>query len=231
MALSTASDLLRPLAPYKSTAVVLSLGAAVILANGLLSRRAVRGKKKPSSWDWDREIVVVTGGSGGIGQELVNGFARRGVTVVSLDVRPAPDTAPAGMNKSAVHHYQVDVTSREAIRDVAARIRTDLGADPTVLINNAGLAVGRPLLDGTEQTVRSVFDVNMLSHFWTTFEFVPSMVARDHGHVVSVASVASYVTLASNVEYSCTKAGVQAFHEGLGQDLRHRYGTRSVLTR
>lgn len=238
MDLSSASDFFGPLARYKSTAVVLSIGAACVLANGILSKRAVRGKKKPSSWNWNEEIVVVTGGSGGIGRELVDGFARRGVTVVSLDVKPAPPAVTdivadiaKQKTRGRTYHYQVDVTSREAVRDVGRRIRDEVGGDPTVLINNAGLAVGRPLLDGDEQTVRAVFGVNLLAHFWTAHEFLPAMIARDHGHVISMASVASYVTLASNVEYSCTKAGVQAFHEGLGQDLRHRYGAKSVLTR
>lgn len=241
---STASNLLLPLARHKLTAITLSIGAACVLANGMLSKRAVRGKKKAASWDWDKEIVVVTGGSSGIGKELVDGFSRRGVTVVSLDIKP-PSPVDAAMNNvsnttkdasevdtsSTSHHYHIDVSSCEALHDVGQRIRNDLGGNPTVLINNAGLAVGIPLLHSDEQTVRAVFDVNMLSHFWTVFEFLPAMIERDHGHIVSVGSVASYVTLASNIEYSCTKAGVLAFHEGLGQELKHRYGARSVLTR
>lgn len=226
-ALDILSRLPPPLKPIAGA--VLSLGACYAI-NRLLSRRAVSGKRPRSSWKWDEEIVVVTGGSGGIGSAMVEGFARRGVTVVSLDIKPPSDADAISVSEKKSHFYQVDIRSRAAVQDAASWIRTNIGA-PTVLINNAGLANGVSLLDAGESRIRDIFDVNILSHFWLVQAFLPDMVRRDHGHVVSVASVASYITLAGNVEYSCTKAGVMAFHEGLGQELRHRYGAKSVLTR
>lgn len=61
-------------------------------------------------------------------------------------------------------------------------------------------------------------------------EFLPAMIKMNHGHVVTVASIASYVTIAQNVDYSCTKAAVVAFHEGLRQELDYRYGAPMVRT-
>lgn len=57
------------------------------------------------------------------------------------------------------------------------------------------------------------------------------MIARNHGHVVTVASVASFAVHAANVDYCCTKVGELAFHEGLGSELRARYGAHKVRTR
>jgi all-trans-retinol dehydrogenase (NAD+) len=57
------------------------------------------------------------------------------------------------------------------------------------------------------------------------------MVKQNKGHVVTVASMASFMTIASNVDYSCTKAAVLAFHEGLRQELDYRYNARLVRTR
>ncbi|KAL1967658.1 hypothetical protein VTN77DRAFT_2915 [Rasamsonia byssochlamydoides] len=56
------------------------------------------------------------------------------------------------------------------------------------------------------------------------------MIKRNHGHVVTIASVASFAVLAGNVDYSCTKAAALAFHEGLTQELRHRYHADRVRT-
>jgi len=61
---------------------------------------------------------------------------------------------------------------------VAKQIRADVG-DPTVLINNAGVARGKNLLNATEKDIRFTFDVNTLSHYWTVKEFLPSMIKNN----------------------------------------------------
>jgi all-trans-retinol dehydrogenase (NAD+) len=122
------------------------------------------------------------------------------------------------------------VSSSSDIQKAAAEIRKKLG-EPTVLINNAGIGFGETILGATEAHIQAVINVNLLAHFHTVREFLPSMVKQNKGHVVTVASMASLVTIASNVDYSCTKAAVLAFHEGLRQELDHRYNARLVRTR
>ena len=58
---------------------------------------------------------------------------------------------------------------------------------------------------------RKTFEVNTISHFTMVREFVPSMIKNNHGHVVTVASAASYIVHAQNVDYSCSKASALAF--------------------
>ncbi|KAJ6447228.1 hypothetical protein O9K51_02003 [Purpureocillium lavendulum] len=175
-------------------------------------------------WNWKQEIVLITGGCSGIGEHMVRKFARRGVTVVVLDIA-APRTAlPAN-----AHFYQCDVTSPEAIRSCALRIRQDVG-HPSILINNAGVGTAKTLLEETDEEIQRTFNVNSVSHFWIVREFLPHMIQQNHGHVVTIASMASFVTIASNVDYSCTKAAVLSFHEGLKQELRHRYDARNIET-
>lgn len=128
-----------------------------------------------------------------------------------------------------VYFYEVDITSSEKIREVAEKIREDHG-DPTVLINNAGVGTNKTILDETEAEMRRVFDVNTISHFLLVKEFIPAMIKRNHGHVVTVASMASFMVHAQNVDYTCTKASALAFHEGLGQELKSRYNAQKVRT-
>ena len=66
--------------------------------------------------------------------------------------------------------------------------------EPTVLINNAGVARGKTILDSTERDVRFTFDVNALAHYWLAKEFLPDMIKKNHGMVVTVASLASWAT-------------------------------------
>ena len=99
-----------------------------------------------------------------------------------------------------------------------------------MLINNAGFSRGGGgIFDEPEADIRRTFDVNILAHFWTVREFVPDMVRRGHGHVVTVASMSSFITAGKMVDYACTKAAALAFHEGLTQELKH-WTTSNVRT-
>jgi short-subunit dehydrogenase len=102
--------------------------------------------------------------------------------------------------------------------------------EPTIIINNAGVARGKNILDATEKDVRFTFDVNTLAHYWMAKEFVPSMVARDHGMVVTVASLAAYVTPPTMTDYAASKAAALSFHEGLTAELKTRYNAPKVRT-
>jgi NAD(P)-dependent dehydrogenase (short-subunit alcohol dehydrogenase family) len=175
-------------------------------------------------YDWENEIAVVTGGSDGIGQRIALLLAERGLKVAVLDIQPLKYEAPGNIT-----FYRCDVTSSEAIADTAAAIRASLG-EPTILINNAGVLRNKTLLDGTDADTRLVFEVNTLSHYRLTREFLPHMVKRNHGMVVTVASLAAYLVCSGMVDYSATKAAAVAFHEGLSTELVTRYDAPKVRT-
>src|SRR5947207_16022876 len=93
---------------------------------------------------------------------------------------------------SNVYFYECDITSPKAIAAAASKIRADVG-EPTVLINNAGIARGKSILDSSENDIRSTFDVNALAHYWLLHEFLPYMVKCNYVLVVSVALVFAFV--------------------------------------
>lgn len=128
-----------------------------------------------------------------------------------------------------VHYYKCDLTNTSQLSSVATKIRSEVGT-PTILVNNAGVARGKSILDATEKDIRFVFDVNTLAHYWTVKEFLPDMIKNNHGHIVTVASIAAYVVAAQMTDYAASKAAAVSFHEGLGQELRHRYQATRVRT-
>jgi all-trans-retinol dehydrogenase (NAD+) len=101
---------------------------------------------------------------------------------------------------------------------------------PSILINNAGIGNAWNILDIPYERLQSMFNINVLSHWSTVQEFLPDMLAKKKGHIMSVASLASFVTVAGAVDYSCAKAAVLAFHEGLTLELKHRYNCPEILT-
>ncbi|KAI1432486.1 hypothetical protein GGR50DRAFT_688913 [Xylaria sp. CBS 124048] len=179
-------------------------------------------------WEWSKEIAVVTGGSSGIGKLLAERLASEGVRVAVLDIQGIPKSMEDG-NSSRIRYFQCDVTSTESIAAAADAVRRELG-HPSILINNAGIAHLCPLLEVPEATLRKVFAVNTISHWFTAQQFVPHMIEVNKGHVVTIASLASYIALPLAADYSATKASALAFHEALTTELRHQHGATNILT-
>ncbi|KAI1428195.1 hypothetical protein F5Y12DRAFT_79780 [Xylaria sp. FL1777] len=175
-------------------------------------------------YNWPEEIAVVTGGSGGIGGHVVKLLAERGLKVVVLDIQPM--TFDAGPN---VYYFKCDITSATSLAEVAKEIRAKVG-EPTILVNNAGVARGKTILETTEKDLRFTFDVNVFAHYNTVKEFLPFMIKKNHGMVVTVASLASWLTVPSMVDYAMSKTAANSFHEGLSAELKTRYNAPKVRT-
>ncbi|KAK0110169.1 hypothetical protein ONS95_002820 [Cadophora gregata] len=124
--ISLGSEVLRVRKVQIGLRVLFTLGALSRLNRWLL-RRALNNGVTDKTWDWkEKEIVVVTGGSGGIGACMVSQLQAKGVyKIIILDIMP-----PKSISASS--------TSAAEITNVVKQIRTDHG-DPTVLINNAGI--------------------------------------------------------------------------------------------
>jgi short-subunit dehydrogenase len=105
------------------------------------------------------------------------------------------------------------VTSPSSIAEAAKFVRAELG-EPSILINNAGVGQPHSILDTSNEWVTKIFQINIISHFWTVKEFLPSMIRKNKGHIVGLASMASFVAPPGIVDYAATKAAVMAFHEG-----------------
>ncbi|KXJ87875.1 hypothetical protein Micbo1qcDRAFT_215077 [Microdochium bolleyi] len=219
--LPAAAGLARSPRVQAGVAAVAALGLLPYI-NAWLSRRRANNYITDSAWDWSKEIVVVTGGCSGIGAKIVEQLERRHVKVIVLDLhKPAKE---AGRN---TFFYQCDLSDAAAIASTADQVRQDHG-DPTVLVNNAGMGNNKMILSVPERSLQSIFAVNIIAPFLLVQQFLPAMVARNHGHVVNLASLASFSVQASNVDYACTKAALLAFHEGLKQELNHVYKAPAV---
>ncbi|KAK2791471.1 hypothetical protein FQN53_002580 [Emmonsiellopsis sp. PD_33] len=208
--------------PQKALLALLALLTLRTLSR-LLSRAVVHNFQRPlRRWDNARELVLLSGGCSGIGKQVMYDFVNAGVKVVILDLTEPGFTLPAN-----VTFYKADVTSPTSLQAVANQIRTAHG-DPTVLINNAGVGYEGTILAQPATEIRRTFEVNTLSHFWMVREFLPAMVRANHGHVVTIASMASFVGLGQMADYCGSKASALAFHECLGQELRLYYKAGKV---
>jgi all-trans-retinol dehydrogenase (NAD+) len=128
-----------------------------------------------------------------------------------------------------VKFFRCDITSKDEVEKAGADVRATFGS-PTILCNNAGVADAHTILDSKPEYLRRLFDVNIVSQFYTIQASLPHMIEQQKGHIVSTASLASFVTCAGLVDYAATKAAVLALHEGLGQELKYRYHAAGIKT-
>lgn len=179
-----------------------------------------------SHWNWPNEIAVVTGASSGIGKDMAHKLADLGIQVAVLDIQKPPKDLQSHQN---IAFYQCDVTSTKSIAAAADSIRKELG-HPTILINNAGITLPTPILQLPESFLRKIVGVNLMSLWFTTQEFLPHMIQMNKGHIITIASMASFIALPRGADYSATKAGALAFHESLACELKHFYKSPKILT-
>ncbi|KAL6729237.1 hypothetical protein Aduo_000311 [Ancylostoma duodenale] len=116
------------------------------------------------------------------------------------------------------HAYTVDLSKRDQIYSTAEKVKADVGK-VDIVINNAGVVTGKKIFDCPDELMELTMAVNTHSLFYTTKAFVPAMLESNHGHVVTVASIAGKVGVSGLVDYCASKHGAIGFHESLTAEL------------
>ncbi|KAK1585397.1 short chain dehydrogenase [Colletotrichum navitas] len=200
-------------------ALLAALASFVISTTQYLNKWSANNWTTDDTWDFDKEIIVVTGGSSGIGHSIIKHILARTprATIVVVDLAPLSWEPPKGSN---IHYFKCDLTDTAALKSLCTLIRTLVG-DPTVLVNNAGIARGRTIMEGSYADVELTIKTNLIAPFLLTKEFLPYMVRTNHGHIVNIGSMSSVVPPARIADYSATKAGLTAMHEALQLELKY----------
>ncbi|XP_041361132.1 epidermal retinol dehydrogenase 2-like [Gigantopelta aegis] len=169
----------------------------------------------------DEDIVLITGSGKGIGRKLSIEFAKRGSRVVLWDIDRAANDKTASIIRELggkCYPYVCDVSVRSEVYRVGEIVRRDVG-DVSILVNNAGVVAGKPLVDLPDELIEQTFNVNLLAHFWTVKCFLPSMLHHNHGHIVNMASSVGLIGTNKLTDYCASKFGVVGFTEVLNYEI------------
>jgi NAD(P)-dependent dehydrogenase (short-subunit alcohol dehydrogenase family) len=159
--------------------------------------------------------VLITGAGSGLGQALAHRFAAAGAQVACVDIQAERTEATLAALKGSGHAaFVADVGDDASMQALADAVLAGWGA-PDVLINNAGIASGGDVLEAPISEWRHLWEVNVLSVVRGTKLFLPAMLKRGSGHVVSTASFAGLAGAPGLMTYGVSKAAVVAFSEQL----------------
>jgi len=166
--------------------------------------------------------VLVTGGAQGIGYHIADAFGARGAELVLTDIaEKALEEASKTLSDKGyrVATYHMDVTSKQQIREVHAKIREDLGPIE-VLVNNAGTVFGGPFLEVPLERHELTYKINTIGLVSVTHCFLPDLIETQDAHVVNVASASGFLGLPYGSSYASSKWAAIGFSESLRLELR-----------
>ncbi|XP_067048232.1 epidermal retinol dehydrogenase 2-like isoform X2 [Acropora muricata] len=167
------------------------------------------------------EIVFLTGAGSGLGRLMALKFAKLGATIACVDINQSANEGVVREIKSLgfnAHGFKCDCSSRQEIYRVAELVKKQVG-DVTMLINNAGIVSGKKFLETEDWMIQKTMEVNTMAHFWTTKAFLPSMMVKNYGHVVTIASSAGFFGVPGLCDYCASKFGAAGFDESLNMEL------------
>ena len=173
---------------------------------------------------WLDKVVMVTGGSSGIGRGLAIELGARGAKVGLLARRAevlhgiVREIESSGTKALAL---PADVRDADSVRAAADRLRAELGAID-LLIANAGIGVTNDAAELRPGEVANVININLIGAANSVAAVVPEMLTRGSGHLVAISSLAAYRGLPKSAAYCASKAALSIFFESLRLDLQPR---------
>lgn len=156
-------------------------------------------------------VVVITGGSSGIGKATAALFAQKGHTVYEL--------SRTGKSENGVTHITADITKLEEVQAAFAEVFAREGR-LDLLINNAGMGISGAVEFTELQAAKRIFDVNFFGTFLSCREALPYLRRTKGARIINLSSVAAPIAIPFQAFYSATKAAINSLSLALANEVR-----------
>jgi NAD(P)-dependent dehydrogenase (short-subunit alcohol dehydrogenase family) len=193
----------------------LALGAGAFLAGRAVVRRM-------RHFDLKDRVVLITGGSRGLGLLMAREFCERGACV-AICARDASELERAkrmlGGERLCLWTGACDVTKPEQVQELVGSIRRDFG-HIDVLVNNAGVIEVGPISTMTLDDYQAAMATNFWAGVYATREVLDPMLRRGEGRIVNITSIGGKVAVPHLVPYSASKFAAVGWSHGLRAELK-----------
>jgi NAD(P)-dependent dehydrogenase (short-subunit alcohol dehydrogenase family) len=169
----------------------------------------------------ENKVAIVTGGGGGIGGAIVRRFAREDgkVAVADIDLDAAKACAAQITDRGGkAIAIGADVTKKKAAEDMVKSALQRWGR-VDILVNVAGGADRKPVIDMTAEDWDHIVDMNLKSTFLCSQAVLPAMLRQNYGKIVNISSIYGFTGNATRSSYAAAKAGVAAFTKSLALEV------------
>jgi short-subunit dehydrogenase len=168
------------------------------------------------------KIVLITGSSSGIGRVAALKFAAAGAIPVltARSVDKLLDVSAEIRERYGIEApvLALDVRSNQQVEQVVSEVFDRFG-HIDILVNNAGYGLFRDTVEISNEEIEDMMDVNYFGLVRMTKAVLPAMLQRREGHIINLASIASFFATPTHGAYAATKFAVQGFSEGLRFEL------------
>ena len=164
------------------------------------------------------KVVLITGGSRGIGREIAITLAQKGYQVIANYNKSEEQAQKLKQENTNIEIFKADVSKREEVHKMVEEIiRRYHKID--VLINNAGISESKIFTDVTDEDWNKIINNDLYSAFCTTQEVITSMINRKEGCIINISSIWGLVGSSCETIYSIAKAGIDAMTKSLAKEM------------
>jgi NAD(P)-dependent dehydrogenase (short-subunit alcohol dehydrogenase family) len=177
------------------------------------------------------KIVLVTGGSSGIGAAIASEFARRGcrVAITARDLtRLGAAADEMAQNGAQVRAIACDVTRRDQVQRLRNALQESWG-DVQILVNNAGIASAVSFADMADETWDQTLDTNLTGAYNCCKAFLPAMVKAGWGRILNIASTSAKVGYSHVTAYTASKHGLLGLTRSLALETARQGVTVNAI--
>ncbi|GGD49384.1 SDR family NAD(P)-dependent oxidoreductase [Paenibacillus nasutitermitis] len=164
------------------------------------------------------KIILITGGSSGIGAETAKRLALRGAIPIITGRNENRLKEMSAEIEGRHGIYRMDVTCYDEVLQITQRIQQEFGAID-VLLNNAGFGLFESFVDGEVEHFASMMDTNYMGMVRCAKAVLPYMQKRGSGHIINVASMAGKISTAKASGYAATKHAVLGLTNAMRTEL------------